>query len=244
MGLGDVYKRQFYTLSGVLTCNELDREPLKNIANFKGVHGCTGNPLASVQIDECLFTSGVFTDEFDGSSYTEARGTLIGIQSLAEACEAQYFLDEPSFKCAIALFKERIFQSSDIINLINYPHAKVTDFENDKITGLYEGHTEVIDFNQERYTGMKINVDTHADGPNVYDVSVFFNCETIGTKKQSAIFLSEYGDYSLDKFCYSSSNDIELTTNPYTPPSSITLTSNVVRENSPKGTTVGIFRSS
>ena len=234
----------YYTLSGRLTCTELDREPLKNISNFNGVHGCIGNPIESVQIGDCLFTSGVFTDEFEGLNFPQSSRSFIGLQNLAEACEAQYFSDDPSFKCAIALFKERIFQSSDIIDLINYPHAKVTDFENDKITGLYKGHTEVINFNQERYTGMKINIDTDASGPHVYDIAVFFNSETVGNKKQSAIFLSEDGNFSVDSFCYSSSNDIELVTNPYTPPTSLTLSNNVIRENSLKGTTVGIFRSS
>ena len=77
---------------------------------------------------------------------------------------------------------------------------------------------------------MRVRVSVDETGPYVYDVGVFFNSQPAnGNTFEPAIFMSEWGDFTKTKFCFAR-GDIELATEPYSPPSDIIIWSEIKRE--------------
>lgn len=221
----------FYTLSGELLCNELNREPLKNIGNFQGVYGCTGDPLADIEISECLITSGIYTETIESS-----HDNFMMTQSLAEAVRKEFYnpYDPPdvSMYMAASLFKKAIFNSDNFNELLSNRAVEYIKTERDSdgglvsspeerwdVTGVYKGEFLTVNYGGELYTGMRVSVSCYEDGPYVNDVGVFFNVNPHPNNAlitQYGIFLSEWGDFSNTTFCYSR-DDIELEVEPYQP---------------------------
>mgnify|MGYP001173834984 CR=1 FL=1 len=233
----------FYTLSGELLCDHFDREPLKNLSNYQGVYGCTGNPMSTLRASDCLITSGVYTDSFN-VGYDE----YTAMQSLALSVEKEYSpysnsnrADPPddSMYMASALFKEASFASSSFQELLSkgFTTVQKTWRKSDgsmgvtvgdalEITGQYLNNYVTLNYEGELYTGMKVRVSVDESGPYVYDVGIFFNSEPAnGNTFEPAIFMSEWGDFNKTKFCFAR-GDIELATEPYSPPSDIILWNN------------------
>lgn len=226
----------FYTLSGELLCTYLDREPLKNIENYQGLYGCTGELFGGLEASDCLTTSGVYTDTFNPGS-----DEYIVMQNLAEAVEGEYAPygsnagDPPDSSMYISAncFMHAIFKARDFDSLLNEPAISIQNIWRKaddtvgtdplKITGSYLGENFVINHGDEPYTGMRFLIGCDDSGPFVSDTVIFFNTEVLPDGKiQPAIFISEWGDFNDTKFCFSRS-DVELATNPYSPPIDIKI---------------------
>ena len=225
----------FYTLSGELICNKLNREPLRNIGNFQGVYGCEKGPLDELEASDCLVTSGIYTETVGANS-----DNYIIMQNLSEAVQQEFYdeRDPPDVSMFMAskTFKKAMFGSSDYpsmtsSNVVEYattPRSAdgglvATLGERWDITGVYNGELVTVNYGDELYTGMRINVTCDENGPYVNDVGVFFNLNPDGVGlTQYGIFLSEWGDFGNTSFCYSRDN-IELEVEPYSAPADILL---------------------
>jgi hypothetical protein len=226
----------FYLLSGELLCTELNRSPLANISNYRGVYGCSVNPVGEIEASDCIITSGIYTETREASydEYTSLQNLSLSV------CEEYYDPRDPpdvSMYMGIETFRKGNFTSSSYNNLLNslIVNSIKTNRDSDDsltandrmwdVTGMYRGEYVVLKYEEELYTGMRIEVSCDEGGPFINDVGVFFNREILQDGRQEhAIFISEWGDFSSTSFCFSRSN-IELETQPYSPPTDITLMS-------------------
>ena len=137
---------------------------------------------------------------------------------------------------ASTMFKEASFASSDFQSLLSTSFVATdktwrkadgsmgaTIGDSLEITGQYVGQYVTVNYGDELYTGMRVRVSVDETGPYVYDVGVFFNSQPAnGNTFEPAIFMSEWGDFNKTKFCFAR-GDIELATEPYSPPSDIII---------------------
>lgn len=224
-----------FIVSGELVCDKLDREPLLNYQNYEGYYSCEDqNPLGDLEFENCLLTSGIFSDITE-SNYDK----FFALQGLTQQIEQKYCKDQVSFRAAIATFKKAIFEASSLDDMLDSYAIEITDFNNAKVTGTYFRRNERIYFDGIEYTGMHIDVSTEDPATLVSNMSIFFNTERRNnTLRDNNIFLSEQGDFVNEGFCFSP-GFVELDAARYVPFTDITLSNSDIKENLPAGTLIG-----
>ena len=160
----------FYILSGELLCTELNREPLGNIGNYRGVYGCDEGALDQIEASDCLITSGIYTETRE-PSYDE----YTSLQNLSISVRSEFYdpRDPPdiSMYMGIETFRLATFNSRNYNDLTTKACQRTIKTNRDTdgslvqsqadrwdLTGTFEGEYTVINYEQEIYTGMRIKV--------------------------------------------------------------------------------------